>query len=263
MFIVISGIVICVQAYNSLKTAVKKNYQHYQFNYIQAAIELFNNELGYYPPSSAFDGAGQHYCGAMKLSEALIGRDLKGFHKESVFRSDGMNESGTNKLYGEDVVYDPNVRMDSLLFDENVNACRLNEIYNDVGPFDGNNYVLCDMYLKKRHSGKKIGMPILYYRADTTKTLHDPNTSPTPSDSMGNIYNYWDNHELVKLGRPGKGSAHSLADPVRFYRNTEISYFTKENRPDRPDSFLLISAGYDGQYGTTDDICYFPWQYRE
>ena len=25
----------------------------------------------------------------------------------------------------------------------------------------------------------------------------------------------------------------------------------------------LISAGYDGEYGTPDDICNFEWKYRE
>jgi hypothetical protein len=263
IFIAIYGIVICVLALNALSKYANKMRQLAQFNHIQGKIELFKKEFGSYPPSSALDTTDQHYCGAMKLWEAVWGQDFMGFNKESVFRSDGMNDLGTDKLYGEDVVYDPNVRMAPLLNDENVEAYRLSEIYEDVGPFDGNDYVLCDTYLKKRHSGKRTGMPILYYKADTMQNLHDPNTSPTPSDSKGNIYNYWDNHELVRLGIPGKKSAHSMADPVRFYRNTEISYVTKENRPNRRDSFLLISAGYDGQYGTADDICYFPWQYRE
>ncbi len=238
--------------------------QYAQFKTVQAAIELFSNENDGYPPSEALDSVDHPYCGAMKLCEAIRGQDFMGFHKESVFRSDGMNESETTKLYRkEDVVYDPNVRIQPLLQIENANAYRLNEIYEDVDPFDGNNYVICDSYLRKRHSGKKIGMPILYYKADTTKTLHDPNTSPTPADSMGNIYNYWDNHELVKLGKPGKRSVHSLANPARFYRNTKIHQVTTESRPYRRDSYILISAGYDGEYGTADDICNFDWKYRE
>ena len=34
-------------------------------------------------------------------------------------------------------------------------------------------------------------------------------------------------------------------------------------RPYRADSYILISAGYDGLYGTRDDICNFDWKYRE
>jgi len=35
------------------------------------------------------------------------------------------------------------------------------------------------------------------------------------------------------------------------------------SRPHRADTFILISAGQDGQYGTADDICNFEWKYRE
>ena len=264
MFIGVYCITICVQALNTVRKHPKKMRQLAQFSSIQAAIELFNNEFDSYPPSFAFDVAGQNYCGAMKLCEAMMGWDLKGFHKESVFRNDGMNESETTELYRKEYVeHDPNVRIRPLLKIENANAHRLNEIYKDVGPFDGNNYVICDMYLKKRHSGKKIGMPILYYKADTSNNLHDPNTSPTPEDSKGNIYNYWDNHALVNLGRPSKTSTHSLANPVRFYRNTRNTRATTACRPYMTDSFILISAGYDGEYGTADDICNYEWKYRE
>ena len=253
-----------VRSLNTIRKFDKKVRQLAQFSRIQAAIELFKSEFGSYPPSLVFDGAGQHYCGAMKLCEALMGWDMKGFHQDSVFRSDGMNEAGTAKLYSkEPEAYDPNVRIGPLSQIEHANAYRLNEIYEDVGPFDGNNCVLCDVYTKKRHSGKKIGMPVLYYKADTSKKLHDPNTAPTPADSMGNIYNYWDNHALVILGRPSKASTHSLADPARFYRNTRNFMITTERRPYRADYYILISAGYDGEYGTADDICNFEWKYRE
>ncbi len=157
---------ILVMALNTVRKFTKKMDQLNLLNSIQAAIILFNNEFDSYPPSNAFDGAGQHYCGAMKLCEALMGRDLKGFHQDSVFRSDGMNEAGTEKLYSkESEEYDHNVRIGPFLTTEDASAYRLNEIFVDVGPFDGNNYLLCDMYLKKRHSGKKTGMPILYYKA--------------------------------------------------------------------------------------------------
>lgn len=29
------------------------------------------------------------------------------------------------------------------------------------------------------------------------------------------------------------------------------------------DSYILISAGWDGIYGTADDVCNFTWNYRE
>jgi hypothetical protein len=260
----ILGVIRVMDVLDTVRRHAKRVRQKAQFGGIQAAIELFKNETGNYPPSAALDITGEHYCGAMKVTEAVLGQDLKGFQKESAFRSDGMNESGTGHLYKKEYVrHDSDVRMRPLVHIENANAHRLNEIYEDAGPFDGNSYVLCDTYLRKRHSGKKVGMTILYYKADTSNHLHDPNRKPTPTDNKGNIYNYWDNHALVSLGIPGKNSTHSLADPVRFYRNIENTEVITGHRPYRRDAFILISAGNDGEYGTADDICNYEWKYRE
>jgi len=111
-------IVRVVPAVNVIRKFDKKVRQLAQLNRIQAAIILFNKEFDRYPPSNAFDGAGQHYCGAMKLCEALMGWDLKGFHKDSVFRSDGMNETGTTKLYSKErEAYDPNIKIGPVVTD--------------------------------------------------------------------------------------------------------------------------------------------------
>jgi hypothetical protein len=111
-------------------------------------------------------------------------------------------------------------------------------------------------------------MPLLYYKADTSNYIHDPNQTPEPMNSNGNIYNYWDNQTLVALGKPWEqaGSTsqpHSLETIARFYRNTRNTQVTNVSRPYRPDSYILISAGFDGEYGTADDICNFDWKYRE
>ena len=73
--------------------------QKAQFNALQAGIELFNNENDGYPPSEALDPSGQPYCGAMKLCEAMMGRDMLGFHTDSVFGADGMDATNTKQLY--------------------------------------------------------------------------------------------------------------------------------------------------------------------
>ena len=116
-------------------------------------------------------------------------------------------------------------------------------------------------------TGEKTGMPILYYKAETSNSLHDPNSTPTPQDSMGNIYNYTDNQALIGLGKPweetGRTSTHSLSTFTRFYRNTRNTQITTVRRPYRTDSYILLSAGFDGEYGTADDICNFEWKYRE
>ena len=57
--------------------------------------------------------------------------------------------------------------------------------------------------------------------------------------------------------------AHPLIDPQRFYLNTENEQAQLKSEPYMRDSFILISAGRDGLYGTADDICNFEWKYRK
>ena len=106
-------------------------------------------------------------------------------------------------------------------------------------------------------------MPILYYRADTSKTLHDP-TGTFPADANDYVYNYLDNDKLVALGpsphKLGQLEPHSFLDPAAFYeftRDKKIDISVSDGRPYRPDSYILISAGFDGIYGTRDDITNF------
>jgi len=272
MSIIVILIGVLVPALSKVRIYAQKVKQMAQFNSMQSAIELFSNENDGYPPSGALDGAGQPYCGAMKLCEAMMGRDLLGFHPDSVFRADGMDATGTRPIY---LPTQNNVkaRMGTLLQFENANAYRLADIYGpgNTGSFNENAFVLCDVYSSRpMRTGEKTGMPILYYKADTSNDRHDPNDpyTPTPTDSKGNIYNFYDNQELIALGKPweqaGSGSlGHSLFDPIRFYRNTRNDKITTVHRPYRTDSYILISAGFDGEYGTADDICNYEWKYRE
>lgn len=230
---------------------------------MDAGVELFSNEFDGYPPSDANDSAGQPYCGAMKMAEALMGKDLLGFHSRSGFRADGLDPNGGALLYppGPDAA-NLKARIGPYLQAENARAYRLRDVYgkSNTGPFDENLYVLCDTYDHKRPGGVKTGMPILYYRADPRRTAHDMNEPDNPA----NIYDYRDNQALLNLGVPGDSEgAHPLADPKRFYLNTKSDKVSTERRPYRPDSCILISAGRDGLYGTADDICNFEWKYRQ
>ncbi|MFZ2148328.1 MAG: type II secretion system protein [Sedimentisphaerales bacterium] len=268
MSIIVILIGVLVPALNNVRKYAQKVKQMAQFNSMQAAIELFNNENDGYPPSGALDGAGQPYCGAMKLCEAMMGRDLLGFHPDSAFRADAMDIAGVKEIYLP--THDNlKARKGPFLQLDNANAYRLVDIYGSgkTAPFNENLFVLCDVYTRQMRTGMKTGMPILYYKAETSNNLHDPNSAPTPMDNMGNIYNYWDNQVLIGLGKPweeaGKATTHSLAEPARFYRNTRNDKITTVRRPYRSDSYILISAGYDGEYGTADDICNFEWKYRE
>ncbi|MHC4536529.1 MAG: hypothetical protein ACYS6K_21475 [Planctomycetota bacterium] len=238
--------------------------QKVQFNAFQAAIELFAHENNGYPPSVAFDGTGEPYCGAMKLSEAMMGRDLLGFHPDSVFRADGMDSTNTRQIYPlSPTTEDLKARMGTLLQFENANAYRLLDIYGSgkTAPFQENSFVLCDVFTREMGTGQHTGMPILYYKANTSHTEHDVNNPDNPK----NIYNYKDNHALLSLGVPWKSKKqHPLfVNPKIFYEMTGDWQDNSVCRPYRSDSYILISAGYDGLYGTKDDICNFDWKYGE
>jgi hypothetical protein len=233
-----------------------------QLNAMNAAVELFAYEFDGYPPSDANDPTGRPYCGAMKLVEALMGQDLRGVHVRLAYRVDGLDPNGLLPLYPpEPDAANLKLRQGPFLPAENANAWRLVDIYGkgNTGSFAESTFVLCDPYTRLRPSGDKTGMPILYYRAHPSGTAHDVVNPDNPQ----NIFNYRDNQALIALGVPGKpGETHPLADPKRFYRNTQ-NRKTSKSMPAWGNSFILISAGQDGLYGTADDICNFEWKYRK
>jgi len=299
MTIIVILIGMLVPSLNMVKRYARDVNQKTQFHAIDVAMELYNHEFDGYPDSDEKDEAGQDYCGAMKLAEAMMGQDLIGFHTDSHFRAD-CTEDGTSatKLYdnppGSLVPIPPDnlmARKKPLLQLENANAYRLRHIYGEepdsTEPFDEELFVLCDVYksvlnMKKPSEGgkPKIGMPILYYKANTSGAKHPylderGNLAPgTNIDDPQNIYDYKDNDELVKLGMPFKKSiAHLMAsgsqptrhrapmnisDPKYFYDNTKNDKITiKTGMPFNSDTYILLSAGYDGEYGTRDDVYNF------
>jgi type II secretory pathway pseudopilin PulG len=280
MSIIVILIGLLVPALNMAKRYAKTVRQRAQFHSIDAAIELFNNEFDGYPLSGATDPTGVAYCGAMKLCEAMMGQDLLGFHTNSVFRRDGMDAADKLLLYNPADTISRTSRKGPYLPPENANAYRIKDLYPIDSPgfnvFRPDNLVLCDVFTRDLYQVKS-GMPILYYKANTTNMLHLYDIGgkewkpPNPSDDAGNIYNYWDNQELLELGKPwvqgGAGTPakkHRLSDYKRFYKNTKSDRITTPpDRPYRSDSYILISAGYDGEYGTADDICNFDWKYVE
>jgi len=273
MSIIVILISLLVPSLTMVKRYARRVKQQAQFHSIEAAMELFHNEFDGYPDSdenSERTPAEEAYCGAMKLCEAMLGQDLLGFHPNSRFRSDCTNGAGTD-LYstptnGLDPIPQENLRARKgpYLQLEKANAYRLWNVYGETntGPFGKDLFVLCDVYarVKNKETGKRIGMPILYYKADASGTIHDANTPTDPK----NIYDYRDNDKLVKLGKPWMlppNDYHTMAsdrNPKNFYeitRDKKISI--RLGRPYRVDSYILISAGFDGEYGTEDDVFNF------
>jgi prepilin-type N-terminal cleavage/methylation domain-containing protein len=233
------------------------------------------------------------YGGAQKLAEALVGLDFLGFHPESEFRSDRMAQL-VNPLDGSPIIpadtnfgiYNPsggipeinetaeeNVKrrggkLGGPFVDlENANAYRMQDVYleNELtnAQFDPLSVVLCDVYSKTRTAmsgSKKAGMPLLYYRARTQYVQQDIN------DSAGNgneddIYYYRDNLAQITMRTSDQAVDHPLAEDIQEFEdmlvNPQVLEASNIKRPYRAGSYILISAGKDGLYGTADDITNF------
>ncbi len=249
MSIIILLIGLLVPGLNQIRRYAKGVRQKAQFHSIGIALDLFNAEWDGYPPSEAFGPAGTYrYCGAMKLAEAMVGKDSCGFNTDSDFAA-GL---GTPPLYGPGA---PLSGRKQYLKLEGANVEKIGDLFPSQVTFDLGEVVLCDVYAHRTYTGERVGMPILYYRANTSNTLH----LPPPAPPGENIYNYRDNEELIALQTYDEED-HWL-NPPTFYeeiRNKKISI----PRPYRADSYILISAGFDGKYGLdadgkTDDVLNF------
>ena len=243
------------------KTA-RETKQKAQFATIELTLATFKNDYGDYPPSAGWDYTTKQvldYCGAQKLAEALVGWDLLGFHPKSDWLSTGRNRAGA-------FIYDAN---NALLLDQRkgpylelatANVFRLGNIspvrpglFRDTRPLAPDTFVLCDVFTYRKvlmPNGKTIsaGSPVLYYRANTSQKV------------LEQIYEVRDNDALVVVKQQNDipQRAHPLADPAssfrRFYDYIRDPKVTAKPMPYRSDTYILISAGADGIYGTDDDI---------
>ena len=112
-------------------------------------------------------------------------------------------------------------------------------------------------------------MPILYYRANPAGTTHlaEFDAEGAAQSATSDFYNYTDNWGLIKLGVPFNSNLkHKLgyngqsvldAEAVFVGNTTNTMINLSAGAPYRSDSYILISAGHDGLYGTRDDLYNF------
>lgn len=259
---------VLIPAVNMVRKMAKNAAQKAQFASIDMGLMAFRGDYGDYPPSDwgLPPNSDPSYCGAQRLVEALVGLDLLGFNPYSKWMSDGTDPTlGTDFYPDNPSVANLDIRKGPYLELTTANAFRLGNVsiaepglFNNTVALAPKTFVLCDVYRKWKINitvGKmvKAGSPILYYRANTTsKTM-------IPIDQSKRIYNAYDNSDLVALVHlntpktPGipllNDDIDNLRDFISDPKITTIDYW-----PHRPDSYILISAGADGLYGTSDDI---------
>ena len=117
-------------------------------------------------------------------------------------------------------------------------------------------YVICDVFgfrKIKLINGQTVsaGAPILYYRANTAeKTIRD-------------IYNVYDNDAIVQIMQRIDSREHFLGRSANqfqyFYDYIRDPKVSVRPWPYKADSYILISAGADGRFGTGDDIRNFGY----
>ena len=271
---------LLIPALNMVRNSAWQARQKAQFTSIDMSIMAFKNDYGDYPPSylnSNFD-----YAGAQKLSEALVGWDLMGFHPDipaSTPRYAFIAEGG----WADGGVYDSQdpVNLDNrkgpYMDTTTVNVFKLNDLFEPASftgtQLDRERFVICDSFGRKRVKVGdvyvKAGRPILYYKADPSKKQFT-GTGTLPGLPSPDIYNCYDNFVITMVAnREDSGNiiTHPLATPGidNYFYDTRYKIVDQKvtmarggiRWPHRPDSYIMISAGADGRYGTSDDITNF------
>ncbi len=262
MIAVLMGILI--PASMMVRNTAKAAKQRAQLMTIGLGLTAFQNDYGDYLAS---EDTANNYTGAERLAEALLGRDLLGFNPNTDW------DTTIDTYYPlSPTVAELGVRKDSYIELGSANAFKLNDLFSATGLLNGNRYVICDVYKAKKVTlppviagdpgiTQKAGTPILYYKANiTSKTIE-----AGASNLDQNIYNGYDNTNLVDLNKMTDSTrAHDLVDDgdgnfdefYNYITDPKVSTATLK-WPYRPDSYILISAGVDGLYGTSDDITNF------
>ncbi|MBN1391250.1 MAG: prepilin-type N-terminal cleavage/methylation domain-containing protein, partial [Sedimentisphaerales bacterium] len=235
-----------------IRRSAKEAAQKVQFATIDTALEAFKQDYGDYPPSDRYEDiilpsgvqSNRIYCGAQKLTEALLGWDLQGFDPNTSWRRDGY--SGNDLAINGNGSYDPDKtritdptkgpdtffeRKGPYLEVAKTPVFRLAESaagvqdglysFNNpaLAPFDiinQKNWVICDVFGVKKikdASGKifNAGSPVLYYKANTNfkRVACQPIVQAQTS-----IYNLYDNLPLGSIGALPDLSDHKLFKPA-------------------------------------------------
>ena len=273
---------LLLPATSMVRRRAREAKQRAQFTAIGLGLEAFKNDFGTYPASHLSPAGAQTYGGAQKLSEALLGRDLLGYHPQA-------NLNGPD--FGADSPYDANgfnpndalkVRQDLYVDVDTANPYRLGHFdISKPGLFSRANmttlddsFVLCDVFgrwpikLTERSGQVKAGTPVLYFRANPVmKVIADGQSAATPvnGEFAHFTYNFTDNEPIIQLLTNQLLRENTLI-PNESFANGRATWFYDQIRDKRisnvptamrRDSYILISAGHDGVYGTEDDIYNF------
>jgi prepilin-type N-terminal cleavage/methylation domain-containing protein len=259
---------ILIPALTLVQRTARETKQQTQFSAIDLALTGYKNDFGDYPPSNLTTDYGG-YCGAQKMTEAIVGWDLLGFHHNTAWRADGLDVTGGSGSYDPAQTRDTNNDGVPDTFDERKgpyldissdsvfklgNTATRQGLYTNTLTLAPDTYVICDAFGNQKIrllDGRSVraGSPILYYRANTSEK------------TIRGIYNPLDNDAIIQIKEQADNRGdrrHPLGwednDYQYFYDYIRDPKIDARAWPYKPDSYILISAGADGIYGTSDDI---------
>lgn len=276
--------------------AAKRLKQSSVFHGYKTGLELFSRDFNDYPESDVLSGAGGSVYGAQRLAEALMGIDQKGFDPKSKWYAPNHGPdiyASTDRVPASsaaEIAACDNRRKEIYVEQKDDGCYALADIYSggSIAPVyspsgfeDPRAPVLTDIFKKKYitlttptggTNRVKVGTPVLYFKADTRSRLF----MGTDLLGIGNranwVYNYEDNRAIIELG--------TVLDPTTvkhdfdesqqvthngqtmdgmdwFYETIKDSRVDAYDKPHNPKTFILMSAGPDGVFGTKDDVTNF------
>lgn len=289
LLVVISIIVLLVgilaPGVRKAKQTAQRLGQRCQLRNLEVGLEQWYNDHGQEYPDSRQKWGGTHITtGAHQLTEALIGRDAHGFDEQSSWNAEVDEENDDIYAVGAINYYD----REELYVELDANAyAQIAQIYDygsvigtvTLSPYPGDYdenaaitgkkiaSVFTDVWKRKKvitpeEESIRVGMPILYYKAKNTDLFDSLNP-------INSVFNYQDNWAIMMLGdnvdfggdnhpfyAEGSGLFPSAQQPAmdKFYDWLINPVVRNSSTPYNKDTYLLLSAGPDGLYGTNDDV---------
>jgi len=283
---------IMVPATTHVRRQAKNIKQRAAIHLLEIGVETFATDNDNEFPDS--DSTANSPSGAQKLTEALVGRDIRGYSDNGLYLASNTDnrkglyiDDAKHPIYNGTQIYSKESSLSKDVFGEHTtlydsNGCSLRPMFTDV--FSKDTKVEVYGYDESGNYGRtgksvRVGTPILYFKAQRTKDfLYDngvPSGSPNWNECQKWTFDITDNFHLLTLdtlrsydkGLNGTAKAeYHKYDYVNNTFDTAVKSFydniTNDNSsayksPYNKDTYIIMSAGYDGIFGTNDDITNF------
>lgn len=258
---------IALPAFNVVRGKAKETALRGVLYSISNGLESYKSDMGDYPSSTPWDPSGDGSMlntGAHNLAEAMFGRDQLGYQQDHWYEVDvsgtPVKPVGSNKV--ETTRWGPYVETDNInigyMSDSNIGIPVGSDLatitsHSDYGPVWTNNAwpVIKDEF------DTRYQLPVLYYKANTRAKMVNEFFRYGHNWRITSVFGMYGQH-VVDSFSPATGNLTSgdlKAFPYYSYNPDSTGALnTMTARPFKKDSFLLISAGRDGVYGTEDDV---------